>query len=127
MTELRDLGLVAAGGAIGASLRYLIARAALMTLPLTFPWGTFFINVTGCFAMGIVAGLATRGWISPSARLFMATGILGGYTTFSAFGLEAQDLLAGGRLAPVFFYVAGQFLLGLLGVFLGLGLARRLT
>ncbi len=124
---MRDLILVAIGGALGAAARHLVSKAALALTPLTFPWGTFLINVAGCFAIGIVAGLANLGSISPSARLFLATGILGGFTTFSAFGLEAQILLSNGRVQSAVLYSLGQVALGLLAVFLGLSLARRLV
>lgn len=124
---MRDLLFVAAGGALGATARYLAARAAILLLPATFPWGTAIINVTGCLAMGLVAGLSSQGAIAPSARLFLATGILGGYTTFSAFGLEAQTLLGDGRTAAALAYMFGQLALGLLAVVIGLALARRLA
>jgi len=124
---MRDLILVATGGALGATARHLASKAALMFTPLTFPWGTYMINIIGCFAMGVVAGLADGGSISPSARLFVATGLLGGFTTFSAFGLEAQGLLSNGRLIAALAYVLGQMILGVVGVFLGLALARRIA
>lgn len=124
---MRDLLLVAAGGAIGAGARHLTAKAALVLLPATFPWGTYLINVAGCLVMGVVAGLASNGAMSPSTRLFVATGILGGYTTFSTFGLETQGLLSNGRMSAALAYVLGQVILGVLGIFLGLAVARRLT
>lgn len=126
MSFVKELILVAAGGAIGAGLRFLASRAALQWLPPTFPWGTYLINITGCLFIGFVAGLSDGGSISAPSRLFIVTGILGGYTTFSAFGLEAHGLITDGRLFSAFFYVAGQVLLGLIGVFVGLGLARRI-
>ncbi len=122
---MRDLLLVAAGGAIGASARHLMTKAALVLLPLTFPWGTFLINVLGCLAIGIVAGLAQVGVMTPSGRLFVATGILGGYTTFSTFGLDTQSLIAGGRPVTALANILGQVVLGLLGVYVGLAIARR--
>jgi fluoride exporter len=122
---LRDLLLVAGGGACGASLRYLAGRAASAMLPATFPWGTWLINVSGCLLMGVVAGLAENATISPATRLFLATGILGGYTTFSAFGLEAHGLLTSGRLVAAFGYIAGQLVVGIAAVFLGIALVRR--
>ena len=114
------------GGAIGATARHLASKAVLAWTPPAFPWGTYLINITGCFAMGIVAGLANNGSISPTTRLFLATGILGGYTTFSAFGLEAQGLLSNGRISAALAYVLGQVVLGVLGVAVGLALARRI-
>lgn len=123
---MRDLILVATGGALGATARHLVSIAAIRLAPATFPWGTYLINVSGCFAMGVVAGFASGGSLSPQARLFLGTGLLGGYTTFSAFGLEAQVLLSDGRLAAALSYLLGQVVLGVLGVFLGLAFARRL-
>ena len=93
----RDLLLVATGGALGAMARYLAARAATFLLPATFPWGTAIVNVTGCLAMGLVAGLSSQGAMVPSTRLFLATGILGGYTTFSAFSRDTVMLAQQGR------------------------------
>ena len=123
---MKDLILVAAGGALGATARHLASKAALALAPPTFPWGTYLINITGCFAMGLVAGLAGNGSLSPSTRLFLATGVLGGFTTFSAFGLEAQGLLSNGRAGAALAYVLGQVVLGLLGVVMGLAIARRI-
>lgn len=122
---MRDLMLVAMGGALGAASRHLVSKGALTLASPAFPWATFLINITGCLAIGIVAGLAGAGSISPSARLFLATGILGGFTTFSAFGLETQSLLSSGRLEAAFGYVLGQLILGVLGVFIGLAVVRR--
>ena len=124
---MRDLILVAAGGAIGAGLRHLVSKAALALAPLSFPWGTWLINVTGCFAIGIVAGLAGGGSLSPSARLFVATGVLGGFTTFSAFGLESHALLTAGRLPAAIAYVLGHVVLGIAGVSMGIAISRRLA
>lgn len=124
---MRDLFFVAAGGALGASLRHLASRAALHLLPTSFPWGTSLINVSGCLLMGVVAGLVSAGGFSPSTRLFLATGVLGGYTTFSAFGLETQRLLSEGRVGTALAYVVGQVLVGVLSVYVGLATARRLV
>jgi CrcB protein len=123
---VRDLILVATGGAIGATARHLASKAAILFMPAAFPWGTYVVNISGCFAMGIVAGLANTGALPAPMRLFIATGILGGYTTFSAFGLETQGLLSDGRLVTAASYVGGQVLLGVVGVFLGLFVGRHL-
>jgi len=124
---LRDLILVATGGAIGAGARYAAGRAATALLSPSFPWGTFLINVVGCFLMGLVAGFASQGTISPATRLFLATGVLGGFTTFSAFGLETQALLAEGRVGAAALYAGGQVVLGVVCVLAGLFLTRRLA
>ena len=122
---MRDVLLVALGGAIGASVRYAVGRTAEVWLPAGFPWSTFAVNVIGCFAMGIVAGLADQSFLSANARLFLATGVLGGFTTFSAFGLEAQALLTQGRVLAAAGYAFGQLVLGVLAVFAGLSLVRH--
>jgi CrcB protein len=124
---VRELLLVASGGAIGAVARYLGAKAALALLPATFPWGTWIINISGCLLMGVVAGFASASAISPSARLFLATGVLGGYTTFSAFGLEAQVLIEDDRWVAAMAYVTGQVMLGVLSIYAGLAIARRVV
>ena len=85
--------LVAAGGGIGAVLRYLIGIFLAVRLGPDFPWGTFFVNVTGSFLIGIVLVLVEDGTLSPEARLFLAVGILGGYTTFSTYSYEAVQLM----------------------------------
>jgi fluoride exporter len=109
--------LVALGGAIGASLRHLVNLAALRLFGPAFPWGTVAVNLAGCLAMGVFAGLLARRFDVPNEfRLFVATGILGGFTTFSAFSLDAA---AGYVLASV----AGS----IAALFLGLWLARSLA
>ena len=111
--SLRDLLLVASGGAIGSTLRYLVSQAAQLMLPAAvFPVGTLAVNVTGSLLIGLFAGLAEyRQMFGPGARLLLVVGVLGGYTTFSAFSLETLSLLR-----------SGQSLLALVNVFLQLSL-----
>lgn len=117
--------MVAMGGAIGAVLRWLgVAWVGRLTGE---GWlGTAFVNVAGCFAMGVLAVLMTErlpgGWgrFAP----FALTGVLGGFTTFSAFSLDAVHLVERGRLAAAGGYVAGSVALSILGLVLGLKLAR---
>jgi CrcB protein len=118
--------LVALGGAIGSVLRYAVALAAVARAGPGFPWGTLTVNVLGCFVIGLVAELATGGLlgISPSVRVFLATGICGGFTTFSSFGLDALQLTRDGALAAAFAYVAGSLVLGLVAVYAGIVAAR---
>ncbi|HTW85034.1 MAG TPA: fluoride efflux transporter CrcB [Candidatus Sulfotelmatobacter sp.] len=118
--------LVAAGGAIGSVLRYAVALLAIGRWGPGFPWGTLIVNVVGCFAIGAIAELATDGLLgmSPNARLFLATGICGGFTTFSSFGLDALQLTRAGALAGAFAYVAGSLILGLAAVYAGVVAAR---
>lgn len=113
---------VAAGGAIGAVLRHAATRALPWHGP-GFPVGTFLVNVSGCFVMGLLAALfAHRG--GQQAAPFLMTGVLGGFTTFSAFSLDALVLWQRGQGALAVAYVAGSVLLSLAGVALGLALGR---
>jgi CrcB protein len=92
---MKDLLVVAAGGAVGAVTRYKLGGLVLHhTTHWKFPLSTFVVNVSGCLAAGVLAGLIVRhDAFGPDVRLFLFTGLLGGYTTFSAFGLETVFLL----------------------------------
>ncbi len=117
--------LVAFGGGLGAMARYLLGGWVTQhTLDWKFPAGTFLVNVIGCLVAGILAALTERQLIvSPEARVFLFTGILGGFTTFSAFGLETTMLLRRGE-----FWTAGlNVVLSVLCGVLVLWLALRLT
>lgn len=106
--------LVALGGAVGAVARYKLSGLVLHHLPGLFPWPTFTVNILGCLAMGVLAGLAVREeWFPGPVRLLLFTGILGGFTTFSAFGLEAFYLLQRREVALALAYVGGSVVLGL--------------
>ena len=119
------LVLVAIGGAIGASLRHLVNLAALRLVGMTFPWGTMAINIAGSFAMGVfVELLARRFGASNEVRLFVATGILGGFTTFSAFSLDFAVLWERGAALPALTYVLVSVIGAILALFLGLWLVR---
>ena len=117
---------VALGGAIGAAARYLAGLWIAAHLGAAFRWGTFFVNVTGSFLIGIVLVLVEGGTLPAEARLFLAVGILGGYITFSSFSYETLQLLNGGDVVPVLFNTLGQLLIGLLAVYLGVVVARTL-
>ncbi len=118
--------LVAAGGALGAAARYLAGLWIVARFGAGFPWGTFFVNVTGSFLIGIVLVLVERGALPAEARLFVAVGLCGGYTTFSSFSYETLQLLNGGDAAPVLLNIFGQVLFCLLAVYLGVVFARVL-
>ncbi len=122
-----NLVLVAVGGAIGASLRHLVNFAALRLIGPGFPWGTMAINVAGSLAMGVfIELLARRSNASNELRLFVATGILGGFTTFSAFSLDFAVLWERGAILPAFGYALGSVIVSIVALFLGLWLARSL-
>ncbi|MCB8836866.1 fluoride efflux transporter CrcB [Aurantimonas sp. VKM B-3413] len=119
--------IVAAGGGLGAAFRHLSGLAALRLLGPGFPWGTAFVNVVGSFLMGVlVEVLARRTGASTELRLFLATGFLGGFTTFSSFSLDAAVLYERGDLILAAVYVAGTLLLGIAALFAGLALVRGL-
>jgi CrcB protein len=117
---------VAIGAAIGGVLRYVVGAVFLQRFGPGFPWGTLFINVTGSFVIGIVAELAlTRAFgVTPLVRVFAATGVLGGYTTFSTFSLDTLTLIGDGAIPLALFYACGSAIFGVLGTYAGVVLAR---
>ena len=120
--------LVFVGGGLGASLRHTINIACAKCIGTAFPYGTFIINVTGSIVMGLIAGyLAFKGEASQPWRLFLMTGILGGYTTFSAFSLDSAVLYERGEIGQALFYVLGSVVFSILGLFAGMALVRHLT
>jgi fluoride exporter len=120
--------LVFFGGGLGATLRHLINLTCARYLGTAFPWGTFIINISGSTAMGLIAGyLAFKGEASQPWRLFLMTGVLGGYTTFSAYSLDAALLYERGELGLAAFYVIGSVTLSIAGLFGGLALVRQFT
>jgi CrcB protein len=104
--------LVMLGGAIGAMLRYGLGAWVQGFLGPGFPWSTFLINITGSFLIGLVLRLSLEGALSPEWRLFLAVGMLGGYTTFSTFSWETLTLVQQGEWFKAFLYVAGSVVLG---------------
>ena len=120
--------LVFLGGGLGATLRHASNILCARSLGTAFPWGTFIINITGSTVMGLIAGsLAFKGGASQHARLFLMTGILGGYTTFSAFSLDAALLYERGEVGLALLYVLGSVVLAIAGLFAGLALVRHFT
>ena len=120
--------LVAVGGAIGASARHLAGLGALRLWRPNFPWGTLVINIAGSFAMGVfIEMLARRFGTSNEVRLFVATGVLGGFTTFSSFSLEVAVLWERGAALPALGYTLASVVGAILALFLGLWLVRAVT
>jgi CrcB protein len=122
--------LVFVGAGLGGVLRHVIAMAAARALGNDFPYGIFFINVTGSFVMGLLVGwLAFRageGW-TRQAQLFVATGVLGGYTTFSTFSLDSFRLIERGQITLATLYIVGSVVVGIVGLWAGLALVRSLA
>ncbi|WP_075288754.1 fluoride efflux transporter CrcB [Pararhizobium arenae] len=120
--------LVALGGALGSVLRYLVGLGTLRSFGPSFPWGTLTVNVTGSFLIGLISELIMQKFSgSPEMRVFMITGILGGYTTFSAFSLDAIALLERGETVPAAIYVGSSVILSGLAVVAGLALMRAIV
>lgn len=122
---MKGILLVALGGAVGSVARYKLSGYVLHhTIDWKFPAGTFAVNVLGCLVAGLLAGLAEKhDLFSPDARLLLFTGLLGGFTTFSAFGLETMHLVRRGDLAIAGANIVLSVVAGLLALWLGLGLA----
>jgi CrcB protein len=109
--------LVFVGAGLGGVARYAAGFLAGALVPGPFPWGTFAVNVTGCFAMGGLMYLfRDRGLLGPGHRLFLMVGLLGGYTTFSSFGYESDALLRQGHMGLEIVYAAASALFGLAAV-----------
>ncbi|MEI6174125.1 MAG: fluoride efflux transporter CrcB [Bacteroidota bacterium] len=112
------------GSFLGGISRYLITVFIQNRVFTSFPFGTLSVNVAGCFLIGIVFGLADRGNLTQEWRLFLATGILGGFTTFSAFSNETVGMLRDGQFGYASAYVAGSVILGLLATFIGIMITK---
>ncbi|MFP4250126.1 MAG: fluoride efflux transporter CrcB [Armatimonadota bacterium] len=122
-----ELMLVAVGGAAGAVTRYATAVLAVRLWGETFPWGTLIVNLAGCFMIGLVyAAGVEAGALGPRARLFVMTGLLGGLTTFSSFGLETSTLLMQGTSLYATLNILGNVVGGLLMFMLAVVLGRIL-
>ncbi|MDA5193084.1 fluoride efflux transporter CrcB [Govanella unica] len=118
---------VGVGGAIGAVSRYLMALAIFRALGPGFPWGTLAINVLGSLLMGVLAELlALRFSLPHPMQAFFLTGVLGGFTTFSTFSLDAVTLMARGQSGAAFLYIGGSVILSLAALFAGLAITRSL-
>lgn len=123
---MTHLLLVAFGGAIGASFRHLAGLATLRMFGSNFPWGTLFVNVFGSLIMGLfIAWLVKRsGGTSDDVRLFFATGVLGGFTTFSAFSLDVANMLERGAMVGAMGYIIASVVVSILALFIGLWFGR---
>ena len=120
--------IVALGGAVGASLRHLVNLATLRMLGPNFPWGTLTVNVLGSLVMGFFIELLVRRLGgSQELRLFIATGLLGGFTTFSAFSLDVALLWERGASMTASIYAIASVVLSIAALFAGLALAKALT
>ncbi|MGH9362340.1 MAG: fluoride efflux transporter CrcB [Thermoanaerobaculia bacterium] len=126
MENARSVLLVGVGGFVGSVCRYLLGGWVHGAIPFaSFPYGTLFVNVSGCFLIGMLGGLVdARQVFGPDGRLFVLLGVLGGFTTFSSFAYETLALTRDADYLRAFANVAAQVLLGLGAAWLGLTLVR---
>ena len=118
------------GGAVGAGFRYQISAVALRNLGPGFPWGTWIVNLLGGFLMGMLAGVLVKQFTPEQGeplRLLMGVGVLGGFTTFSAFSLEAANMVLRGQVLLATTYAVSSVAGSLMFLFLGLFLTRALA
>lgn len=120
VASLVQTGMVGVAGAVGALVRYLLGRFIAERAGSQFPLGTLFINVTGAFVIGLLFALVGRKFLSPALQVILATGFLGGYTTFSTMSWEGVQLARGGNTRRSLLYLGASLLFGLLAAMLGL-------
>ncbi|MEJ7927857.1 fluoride efflux transporter CrcB [Sphingobium sp. AN641] len=119
--------LVMVGGAVGAALRYQVGRLGSALLAPGFPWATLAVNVIGGFAMGLLAGGLARMSMGEPWRLLLGVGVLGGFTTFSAFSLETMLMLQRGQMGLAFIYVLASVIGSVAALFVGLSILRSVA
>lgn len=120
----RVIFLVMIGGALGAGGRYLVGRATLAAFGPTLPWGTLAVNISGGLLMGLLVGALARVGGGEAWRLFLGVGVLGGFTTFSAFALETATMIERGTLLAAAGYAAASVIGSVAALFAGLAVAR---
>ena len=122
---IRNILLVGLGGSLGSIARYLCQRWMLIIYPHSSPFGTFGVNIIGCFLIGLFWGLAFKSFVaSESWKLFLMTGLCGGFTTFSAFTLESIGLIKEQKTGLFLAYMGGSVVAGLLATYMGMKIIR---
>jgi CrcB protein len=117
---IKTLLLVGTGGFLGSVSRFLASRFMQNNFPSAFPFGTFFVNISGCFLIGLIYGLSERSTLLTSGwKLFLAVGFCGGFTTFSAFANENLALLRDGEFFQFMLYTGLSVILGIVATFTG--------
>lgn len=126
---MKALLLVIIGGGLGTGLRHLVGKAMLLFAGPGLPWGTFAVNIVGSLAMGLLAATLARGGTGGGSdlRLLLGVGLLGGFTTFSAFSLELASMVERGALLLAFGYALASVAIGIAALFAGLALVRAVA
>ena len=123
---MKIIALIGIGSFIGGIFRYLLSQSVQSKFLSAYPFGTLTVNIIGCLAIGIVFGLSEKFNFSPEWRLFLATGICGGFTTFSTFSFETMAMLRDGQYLYSFLYIGSSVFFGLIAVYLGILLLKLL-
>ena len=116
---LRNIHLVAIGGAIGSVCRYLLSGINVAS----WPWGTFAVNILGSLFIGLLVGLVSKGIVSPEIKLLLVTGFCGGFTTFSTFANESFSMMKAGDALQMALYLGASVVIGILAVWLGMNVS----
>lgn len=116
---LRNILLVAIGGAIGSVCRYLLSGINVAS----WPWGTFAVIILGSLFIGLLVGLISKGIVSPEIKLLLITGFCGGFTTFSTFANESFSMMKAGDALQMALYLAASVVIGILAVWLGMNVS----
>jgi len=122
--KLRILLIIGIGGFIGSCLRYLFSLFVHNRIPSIFPLGTLAVNIVGCLFIGFFFGLTEKANVAPEWRLFFATGLCGGFTTFSAFSIETMVMLREGQMLFAFTYIGASIFFGLIATIIGVSVFR---
>ena len=121
---MKEIIFVGAGGFIGASIRYMISLWLVRFSQYSFPLGTFLVNIIGCLAIGFFMGVGFDKYTAIPFKEFVIIGMLGGFTTFSAFGLESFEMLQSNQFKTFYIYVLGSIIFGLMSIRLGIAISQ---
>ena len=122
---IKTLLLVGTGGFLGSISRFLVSRFFQINISSTFPFGTFIVNITGCFLIGLIYGMSERGTLlSPGWKMFLTAGFCGGFTTFSTFANENLALLRDGDFFHFLLYTGLSVFLGITATFFGIMITK---
>ena len=116
---IRNILLVALGGAVGSVCRYMLSGMNVAS----WPWGTFAVNTLGSLLIGLLVGLVSKGIVSPEMKLLLVTGFCGGFTTFSTFANESFGMMKAGDALQMALYVGASVVIGILAVWLGINIS----
>ena len=116
---IRNILLVALGGAVGSVCRYMLSGMNVAS----WPWGTFAVNILGSLLIGLLVGLVSKGIVSPEMKLLLVTGFCGGFTTFSTFANESFGMMKAGDALQMALYVGASVVIGILAVWLGINIS----